>query len=183
MPTIGQVTGDNRPEPPLSGDEASTLRGFLDFLRATLAVKTDGLSAEQLATTLAPSTITLGGLLKHLALVEGFWFVRVLGGGEEPAPFDQVPEDDNEWEWRTAADDEPDDLRGWWRSAVATSDAAIDAALATPDGMVAMSAAAHPRNDARFSLRWILTHMIEEYARHLGHADLIRESIDGSTGQ
>ena len=174
---------DPRTDPPLAGDEVATLRGFLGFLRHTMALKTDGLDAVQMSTALAPSTMTLGGMLKHLALVESHWFYARLGDTPLMAPFDTVEwRDDPDWEWRTAADDSPDDLRQLWATAVTASDAATDAALATPERLDTLSRYVRPDGE-RFSLRWILTHMIEEYARHLGHADLIRESIDGSVGE
>src|SRR5262245_39577082 len=113
------VDEHGRPEPPLAGDEAATLIGFLDYQRATLAWKCEGLDAAGLQATTAASTITLGGLLKHLALVEEHWFSRSLHGRPMGPPLDAVDWDaDPDWEWRTAAEDPPELLRQMWRDAV-----------------------------------------------------------------
>ncbi|WP_425553855.1 DinB family protein [Isoptericola hypogeus] len=176
---------DERTEPPLRADEVTTLRAYLDYHRDTLRLKTAGLTAEQLRTAHAPSTLTLGGLLKHLALVESDWFADVLAGGSVMAPFDTVDWDaDRDWEFHTAADDSPDELRALFDAAVADADRRIDAALATPEGLDRLSSRESRRpGEGAFSLRWILVHMIEEYARHNGHADLLREAVDGTTGE
>jgi uncharacterized damage-inducible protein DinB len=172
---------DQREDPPLTGDEAATLRGFLDYHRDTLRWKTRGLTAAQLAATLAPSTMTLGGMLKHLAYVEGYWLGEVFRGGGASPPFDTAPwADDPDWEWHSAAADAPDALRAMFDAATAASDRVIDEALAA-GGLGAQ--AARERRGQQVSLRWILVHLIEEYARHNGHADLLRESIDGSVGE
>jgi uncharacterized damage-inducible protein DinB len=171
-----------RPEPPADGDEPATLVGFLDFQRATLAWKTDGLDADGLRATLGPSTMTLGGLLKHLALVEDSWFSERLLGREPAPPWDTADWDaDRDWEWHTAADDSPEELRALWRASVERSRAAVAEAMA--DGGLDRLLAVPQRDGTRLSLRWLLTHMIEEYARHNGHADLLRESVDGLTGE
>jgi len=171
-----------RADPPLAGDEVATLRGFLDYHRDTLRLKTAGLDHDQLNSTLAPSTMTLAGLLKHLAVVESSWFAEYVAGQDMMPPFDTAPwDDDRDWEWHTAPDDSPEELRRLFDEAVARSDAITDAALAR-DGLDTLTVKAD-RSGERFSLRWILTHMLEEYARHNGHADLLRESIDGTTGE
>jgi uncharacterized damage-inducible protein DinB len=176
-----------RTDPPLAGDEVVTLRGFLDFHRDTLRLKTSGLDHEQLNRTLAPSTMTLAGLLKHLAVVESSWFSEDFLGGALMPPFDTAPwGEDRDWEWHTAAADSPEYLRGLFDDAVARSDAIVEAALANPSSQSAPLDALSVRPDRsgeHYSLRWILVHMIEEYARHNGHADLLREAIDGSTGE
>ena len=128
--------------------------------------------------------MTLGGLLKHLALVEDNWFSVVFLGNEDAEVWLGVDWDaDRDWEWHTAAEDSPDYLRGLFDEAVAASDVIIHEALAGPHGLDAVSARESRRGNGKFSLRWIVVHMIEEYARHNGHADLLRESIDGSTGE
>jgi uncharacterized damage-inducible protein DinB len=171
-----------RTDPPLAGDEVATLRGFLDYHRDTLRLKTAGLDHDQLNRTLAPSTMTLAGLLKHLAVVESSWFAEYVAGQDMMPPFDTAPwDDDRDWEWHTAPDDSPEELRRLFDEAVGRSDAITDAALAR-DGLDTLTVKAD-RSGERFSLRWILTHMLEEYARHNGHADLLRESIDGTTGE
>jgi hypothetical protein len=173
---------DDRPSPALAADEASTLLGFLEFQRATLAWKCGGLNADQLRTTLAPSTLTLGGLLKHAAFVEVLWFSRFLHGQEPKPPWD---DDDIDalatWAWESAAHDAPEQLFAVWNAAVTRSRSLVMGALATGD--LGQRAKYEPWQDQGPSLRWILCHMIEEYARHNGHADLIREAIDGTTGE
>jgi uncharacterized damage-inducible protein DinB len=171
-----------RTDPPVAGDEVATLRGFLNFHRDTMRLKSAGLDHDQLNRTLAPSTMTLAGLLKHLAVVESSWFAEYVSGQEMMAPFDSAPwDDDRDWEWHTAPDDSPEELRRLFDDAVARSEEITDAALAQ-DGLDTLTVKADRRGE-RFSLRWILIHMIEEYARHNGHADLLRESIDGATGE
>ena len=168
-----------RTDPPADADEAATLRGFLTYQRDTLRLKTDGLTAAQLAATHAPSTMTLGGLLKHLALVEDWWLSCVLLGRQYAEPFRSVDWDaDPDWEWHTAVDDSPEELRALFDRFVDASDATLDAV--TDWGV--LSQRSGPQGET-FSLRWIVAHLIEEYARHNGHADLIRESIDGATGE
>jgi uncharacterized damage-inducible protein DinB len=177
-----QVDEHGRPEPPLTGDEAETLLGFLDYQRATLEWKCRGLDATGLNTTTAASTVTLGGLLKHIAFVEESWFCEWLRGRDRQPPWDAIDWDaDPDWDWRSAADDSPEALRAIWADAVAESRAAVKEALAE-GGLDQMARRTWPSGDAP-SMRWILTHMIEEYARHNGHADFIRESIDGETGE
>jgi uncharacterized damage-inducible protein DinB len=178
------MDSDPRTDPPLRGTEAETLLAYLTYHRDTLRLKTGGLTQDQLSSTTAASTMTLGGLLKHLALVEDNWFSVVFLGSEDAEPWRGVDWDaDRDWEWHTAARDSPDYLRGLFDEAVAASDAIITEALAGPDGLERLSVRESRRGNGKFSLRWILVHMIEEYARHNGHADLIRESIDGSTGE
>ncbi|MDJ0767952.1 MAG: DinB family protein [Ilumatobacter sp.] len=171
-----------RPEPPIDGDETGTLLGFLDYQRATLAWKCEGLDAEGLNTSVAASSMTLGGLLKHMALVESSWFSRWLHGRDRQPPWNAIDWDAHpDWDFESAADDSPEELTGLWREAVASSRALVDEALAS-GGLDQAAKRTWPDGDAP-SLRWILVHMIEEYARHNGHADLIREAIDGSTGE
>ena len=171
-----------RPEAPIDGDEAATLLGFLDYQRATLAWKVSGLDAAGLRATTAASTMTLGGLLKHLALVEDSWFSRSLYGNDRAEPWNAVDwSADPDWEWRTAADDAPEQLIGLWQAAVERSRALTAEAL--DDGGLGRLARQHWHDGRAPSLRWIVVHMIEEYARHNGHADLLRESIDGATGE
>ena len=172
-----------RPEPPVAADEAATLLGFLDWQRATLAWKCSGLDEAGLRATTAASAMTLGGILKHMALVEHAWFSRSLHGREYAPPWDAVDwKTDPDWEWRTAAGDSPDALSALWKRAVEQSRADVAQVLDSGDGLGQSAKRTWP--DGRSpSLRWILCHMIEEYARHNGHADLIRESVDGQTGE
>ena len=172
-----------QPEPPTAGDEAATLLGFLDHQRAILAWKCAGLDAAGLNATVGVSSMSLAGLLKHLAFVESDWFSRDLHGHDPQPPWDTVDwSADLDWEWHSAAHDSPEQLRGLWRDTVAQSRTLIAQALA--EGGLDGRARRRPwPNGTPPTLRWILLHMIEEYARHNGHADLIRESVDGSTGE
>lgn len=164
-------------QPPLQADEVDTLRAFLDYQRATLLRQCDGLDATQLNTALPPSTMTLGGMLKHLAYVEDWWFGEIFGGGEPIAPWTGVDWDaDNDWDWHSAVDDTPEQLRALFEESVMRSNAVLDAAASWDELSVKQSR----RTGEQFSLRWMVVHMLEEYARHAGHADLIRESIDGA---
>jgi hypothetical protein len=171
-----------RAEPPVAGTEAETLQGSLDRQRATLAWKCGGLDATGMTATVGVSTVTLGGLLKHLTLVERDYFTGRLQGLDIGAPWNAVDWDgDPDWEWRTAADDSPEQLMQMWRDAVASSRAAVAAALAD-GGLDQLARRTWPDGRAP-SVRRIFVDLIEEYARHVGHADLIRESVDGLTGE
>jgi hypothetical protein len=176
---------DSRIDPPLAADEATTLRAYLDYHRETFRWKCRGLTQEQLAQSLRPTDMTLGGMMKHLAVVESGWFEETFAGGAQMPPFDTVDWDaDRDWEWHSARDDTPEQLLALFDEAVRRSDAVLDEALG-PDGvgLDGLSVLDAPDGAGRFSLRWIILHLIEEYARHNGHADLIRESIDGQTGE
>jgi uncharacterized damage-inducible protein DinB len=173
-----------RRDPPLRGGEAETLLAFLDYHRDTLRMKVAGLGRDQIGRTLGPSTMTLGGLVKHLTLVEDWWFSVVLDGNPYDEPWAGIDWDsDPDWEWRTGSTDDPVELMAAFDRTVARVDANITAALGR-DGLETQSVK-HSRHDdtGAFSLRWMLLHMIEEYARHNGHADLLRESIDGQVGE
>jgi hypothetical protein len=174
----------SRTDPPLAASEVDTLRGYLHYHRDTMRMKTAGLSQEQLSRTHPPSTLTLGGLLKHAALNDDWWFCRVLEGRDtEP---EWVPagafDADEDWEFHSAQDDSPEELWRIFDEAAAGADAAIDRALAK-DGLDTLSVRTSSRKGTPFSLRWIVLHMIEEYARHNGHADMLREAIDGQVGE
>ena len=128
------------------------------------------------------STMTLGGMIKHLALVEDAWLSEELMDREPSPPWDEVDwESDPDWEWYSAADDSPEVLRSLWEESVERSRANVAEFLINGDlGQLAR----HETEDSSApSARWILCHMIEEYARHNGHADLLREAIDGETGE
>lgn len=172
-----------REERPFQGDEATTLCWFLDEHRAVLRLKCADLSADQLARPLPPSDMTLGGMLKHLAFVEFWWFEAVALGAPTSEPWVSVDwAADEDWDWHSAAEDSAADLRALWEGQVERSRQAVQELLAAdgdPLGRVLESYDGR----RRVTLRWILTHMIEEYARHNGHADLLREQIDGQTGE
>jgi uncharacterized damage-inducible protein DinB len=171
-----------RTEPPVDGDELATLVGFLEFHRATFAWKCRGVDAAGLQARVGRSTMTLGGLLKHLTLVEESWFSWSLFDRAPLPPWDTVDWDsDPDWEWRTAAEDPPDELLARWEASVVRSRSDLDEALERggPEQV-----AAKRWSDGRApNLRWVLIHMIEEYARHNGHADLLREAVDGEVGE
>jgi uncharacterized damage-inducible protein DinB len=176
------IDDQGRPEPPTRAGEQDTLLGFLDYQRATLAWKCRGVDRDGLRRTVAASSITLGGLLKHMALVEDSWFSRWLHGNDRAAPWDGVDwESDPDWEWRSAADDTPEELFRLWETACDRSRTLVADALSKGD--LGQPARRQWPDGTSPSLRWILCHMIEEYARHNGHADLLREAIDGSTGE
>jgi uncharacterized damage-inducible protein DinB len=168
------------PEPPQVGDEVATLLGSLERQRATLAWKCADLDSAGLRARVGSSEVTLGGLLKHLAYMEDINFSRDLAGRTLAAPWNDVDwEADQGWEWRSAADDTPDALYALWADAVARSRSAVAAALAE-DGMDGLSTTASGKEQ---TLRRLFVDMIEEYARHTGQADLIRESVDGRVGE
>jgi hypothetical protein len=169
-------------EPPVAGNELDTLLGALERQRGYLAWKCGNLDSAGLRATLGPSAMTLGGLLKHLALVEDDMFSVKLYGRERCPPFDAVDWDtDPEWEWRTAAEDSPEQLMSLWQETVDRSRALVAGALA--DGGLDRPASFSWPDGRTPSLRRLIMDMIEEYARHVGHADLIRESVDGLVGE
>jgi pimeloyl-ACP methyl ester carboxylesterase len=181
-PKLSEMGETNRPDPPVAGDEIATLLGTLERNRATLAWKCGGLDAAGMRATLGPSPITLGGLLKHLAYVEDDAFSGRLFAQKRRPPWDAVDfKADPDWDWRSAADDSPQQLFALWQDAVDRSRALVATALAD-GGLDGLGQRTWPDGRAP-SLRRILVDMIEEYARHTGHADLIRESVDGLTGE
>jgi len=172
----------SEPEPPIAGDETLTLLGALERERATFRWKCDGLDEAGYRATVGASTLTLGSLLKHLALVEDDYFShRMLGRALGP-PWDGVDwQADPDWEWRTAADDPPRELLALWEAAVARSRAVTEEILA---GGGFDTPAAYETGDGQVpNIRRFVVDLVEEYSRHLGHADLIRESIDGVVGE
>jgi uncharacterized damage-inducible protein DinB len=173
------MPADQRPEPEPSGPELQQLNAFLDYQRETVLWKAEGLDAEQLRRAHPPSALTLGGLLNHLALVENHWFEVRFAGLPEREHWAGVDwKADPDFEFRTAADLDPDELRQRYRDACAHSRDVVGHA----DGLDQLSVGAEP-DGRHWDLRWVLIHMIEETARHAGHADLIRESVDGEVGE
>ena len=178
---MSEASAFERTFPPPAADEATMLRSYLDYFRATILRQTEGLDAVQLATPLPPTTMTLGGILKHLTWVENWWWVRVLEDGPELSWVpDGVFEADRDWEWNSAKDDSwalprlplPGVRREGRRGARPRP------GVVQGPGPAGQGARAHGKHA---TVRWILVHMVEEYARHAGHADLIREAIDGRT--
>lgn len=167
-------------EPPVAGNETTTLLGSLERQRATFAWKCSGLDAAGMRTTVGASSMTLGGLVKHLALIEDLYFSRRLLGRDMRSLWETADFDDPDWEWHSAAHDSPQELLTLWQDAVVRSRAAIAEVLAD-DGLGHL--ARFSPWDQPPSLRRVLIDIIEEYARHVGHADLIREAVDGLTGE
>ena len=168
-------------EPPLAGTEAEHLLGALGRLRTTFRWKADDLSAEQLGTTIGASSMTMAGLLKHLALNEAYMFTVKLSGKPLGAPWEGNASEDDDWEFTSANDDTPEELYALWDDAVEESRGLLDAALA--DGGLGQLVHLHWPDGRHANLRRLVCDLIEEYGRHTGHADLIREAIDGRVGE
>lgn len=177
---VGAMVDLNQHALPAAGTEAEVLLAVLDRNRRTFAWKAFGPDAEGMRRRLAPSTMTLGGLAKHLALVEDHYFTHLLLGRPYPDVWAPLA-DDPDWDWHSAADDSPEEIRALWEAAVARSHAAVDEALA--DGGLDRLLDLSPDEGEPHNLRRTVVDLIEEYARHTGHADLIRESIDGLVGE
>ena len=162
-------------EPPRG--ERDVVLGYLGFYRETFALKLDGLDAEQLARrSVPPSSMSLLGLLRHLAAVEHSWNRRVLQGHPElTRPYRDHPED-RDWDFNGAVEDDQVVEQAWalWRGEVAEAEAWLE--QDDFDRLV-------PHDGEEIEVRDIVVHLVEEYARHCGHADLLRECIDGRTGQ
>ncbi len=169
-------------EPPLAGTETEQLTGALDRLRTTFRWKADDLNVAGLQTRVGASELTLGGLLKHLAAVEDYVFTTKLRGEPIGAPWDLTEWDgSNDWEFTSAAEDAPEELYALWDGAVRRSRARLDAALA--DGGLDQAVHASGPDGRHASLRRLVCDLIEEYGRHTGHADLLREAVDGLAGE
>jgi uncharacterized damage-inducible protein DinB len=178
-----EFTAADRVDPPFDADEATTLLGFLRYQRDTLRWKCSGLTDEQLSRRLPTSALSLGGIVKHLAVVEAGWLnLRFTGGTVRPSWFADMDHDDDEWSFTSADGATAEQLFAWYDESIAVSDQVVRDALATPEGLGSLSID-EGDGGPRPSLRWILCHLIEEYARHNGHADLVREAIDGSVGE
>jgi len=171
-----------QPDAPAARGEVGAVLAVLERNRRTFAWKTSGLDEAGLRATTAASAMTLGGLVKHVALVEADWLADKLAGQGYGPPWDTVDFDaDPDWEWRTGALDAPEDVYGVWRDAVEKSRALVaevikerrlddPASFTWPDGRTPI-------------VREMLLDMIEEYARHTGHADVLREAVDGRVGE
>jgi hypothetical protein len=168
--------------PPMNTGEVDLLLFALERSRAQFAWKCGGLDAAGLGKSHPPTTMTLGGLLKHLALVEDYYTARDLTGEPIGAPWNAVDFDaDPQWEWRTAADDSPAELSALWRGAVERSRTAVAEALA--GGGVDQPTKFTASSGESQNLRRLLVDLHDEYARHVGHADLLREAVDGLVGE
>ncbi|MEV6955301.1 DinB family protein [Streptomyces sp. NPDC051183] len=168
--------GSDRNEPSTTANERDMLDGWLDYHRATLAWKCEGLQDEQLRLTLLePSELSLLGLVRHMAEVERYWFREIMLGEELPELY--CTEEDPDGDFHFTGKDTWAQAEQVWQTEVGL---ARQAAAGRSLDLLS-DAGSHHRGEV-FSLRWVYTHMIEEYARHNGHADLLRERIDGSTG-
>ncbi|MFP5487977.1 MAG: DUF664 domain-containing protein [Acidimicrobiia bacterium] len=169
-------------EPPFAGTEEQHLVGSLERLRATFRWKAADLDADGLAFRLPSSTLSLGGLLKHLAWAEDLMFTRKLSGAPQREPWASVdfgayPD----WELTSAADDSPAELYALWDTTVERSRQLLAGALAS--GGLDQQVALGREHGITVSLRRLLCDLIEEYGRHTGHADLLREAVDGRVGE
>jgi len=169
----GMTSSDTRPEPPMLGGEREQLTGFLDFQRATVVWKATGLSDEQARRPLVASQLTaIAPLLSHLRYVERYWFAVVFEGKEDT--------------WAEELKSDPDiEFRVGLDKSLSRLIAEYEAECATNREIAArldLDARGYHRGDP-VNLRWVLVHMVEETARHAGHLDLLRENIDGATGE
>ncbi len=165
---------DSRTQPPYSGSEKETLQGFLSFLRETLVLKCQGLTEEQLRATPTVSSMSLMGMLKHLTIVERYWFQGVFLDADVDLPWS---EEDPDGDWRHSDADSGESIIAAYVAEYEISDRILQ-----ERGLDEMATWAQS-NEERVNLRYIATHMIEETGRHCGHADILREAIDGVTGE
>ena len=163
-----------RRDPPEAGSEKETLAAFMDYQRASVFLKVQGLDKEQATRRLVPSLTTILGVVKHLAYVEAWWFQDIFAGRAVEYPW---TDEDPDAEFRIGDDETVESVMGLY--AQMTEESRAIAAAASLDDV---STRVHPRREASFSLRWIVLHMIEETARHLGHMDILREQAEGGTG-
>jgi hypothetical protein len=166
---------DDRFETPTVGDERTVLMGVLRAQRTTLELKCAGLDAELATRAVPPSTLSLLGLVRHLADVERRWFRRVLAGEDAPDRFSSDDDPDGDFDGAVADPGVVAEAWAAWRAEVAFADAFVGAAAD-------LDVSAEDGWRGTVSLRWVLIHMVEEYARHNGHADLLRERVDGAVG-
>ncbi|WP_427887498.1 DinB family protein [Kribbella sp. GL6] len=166
---------DFRVDPPTAADERTLLQGFLDYHRGTLLWKVSGLTGDQLARRTAdPSSLSLIGLVRHLSEVEKYWFHRALAGHDSPPKHWTAAHPDGDFDLVTPEQAEQD--LADHRAIVRLSDE-LAANYSLDDTFV------RPGHDGQYSLRYLYIHLIEEYSRHNGHADLLRERLDGATGE
>ncbi|MFC6158199.1 DinB family protein [Kribbella jiaozuonensis] len=169
------MTTEFRVDPPTAADERALLQGFLDFHRGTLLWKVSELTGEQLVQrSVDPSSMSLIGLVRHLSEVEKYWFHRALAGHDSPPKYWTAEYPDGDFDLAAPAQAEQDVEH--FREIVKLSDT-LAAAFALDDTFI------RPNYDEPYSVRYLYIHMIEEYARHNGHADLLRERVDGATGE
>jgi uncharacterized damage-inducible protein DinB len=163
-----------RRDPPEIAPEEETLPAFMDYQRASVFVKVRGLDREAATRRLVPSDTTILGVVKHLAYVEAWWFQDIFAGRAVEYPW---TDEDPDADFRIEDDDTVESVMALYEAMTKES-----AAITSRAGLDDVSARVHPRRGTTFSLRWILLHMIEETARHLGHMDILREQTDGNVG-
>jgi uncharacterized damage-inducible protein DinB len=168
------VTTDNRVGPPHFGSEREMLRAFLDYQRATLAMKCEGLTDEELRRrSMPPSTLSLLGLVRHMAEVERAWFRRVING--EDIPLVWSDEGDFQVAYDASRSTRAEAFEAWQTE--------VEHARRIEAEAESLDVTGHQAKwDADVSLRLVMLHLIHEYARHNGHADFLREGIDGTVG-
>lgn len=179
--SVGADPRAERVDPGGSTDERTALEEWLDWYRRTLVAKVEGLDDEQARRcSVPPSDLNLLGLVRHMAEVERNWFRRCFAGLEAPPLYfgSSHPAGDPDGDMHPAASDTVADALAAWETEVSFARAAVATASSFDD----LSATRRERYPEQPNLRWIMLHMIEEYARHVGHADLLRECIDGATG-
>jgi hypothetical protein len=169
-------------EPPFAGTETEHVLGSLDRLRATFRWKADGLDDVQMATRMPSSTLTVGGLLKHLAAQEDYASSVKVAGHEMPEVWqDNGWDGDDDWEFTTGAEDPPDQLYALYDAAVERARTVLCAAI--EDRGLGGDSGVTLEDGSRASIRRILFDLLEEYGRHTGHLDMLREAVDGRTGE
>ncbi len=168
-------------EPPLAGTDVDALLGSLNRMRATFRWKAGGLDAAGLRQRTAASSLTLGQLLKHLAIIEDHCSTARLDGSSIGLPWTEVHDGTPDWEYRTADADDPAQLYKWYDGAVARARERYDAAIAAGglDQLIEIG----DDEGHHANLRRLLFDLLEEYGRHAGHADLLREAVDGLVGE
>ena len=173
----------DRVDPPYRDGERAAVEAWLEFHRATLLAKCAGLTPEQLGErSVPPSSLSLRGLLRHMTEVERSWFRRVVAGEQAPPLYYGPDDEDGDFDAVGRDTDHPDTATAVARELAAfTAECEVSRRLAGAHGSLD-DVGAGLRHGQQVSLRWVFLHMIEEYARHNGHADLIRERIDGATG-
>ncbi len=169
-----QSSGEHRPEPPQSAAPVEMLSGFLDFLQSTLLWKLDGLTDEEARRVLTPSGVSLISLVKHSAYVERFWFQVQFAGLDVSSGWSTG---DPDADWRIELTDTVESIVALYESETAKSREIVRGA-----SWDTLCQGARSKAQGK-TLGWVLTHMVEEVARHCGHADILRETIDGATGE
>jgi hypothetical protein len=182
MMTIEEIRELYPWDPPVAGTEVGHLLGALDRQRTTFRWKVDDLDAAGLRTRVGASSLTLGGLLKHLARAEAQMFGPKLDGSLIGPPWDDRDwSDDEDWDFASAEQDTPEQLYAIWDDQVATSRELLTAAIAS-GGLIQRVNMTWP-DGRQACLRRLVCDLLEEYGRHTGHADLLREAVDGRVGE